>query len=223
MIILCQWPESNLQCSYCFLEKSTEFAIRFNNGNCTNTKRQNNTLHEYCSNWLWGQLIQQIFFCKVTHCSCRFLLAIITFRVTKSWGGAVPTLVSDYSEPRLCLSLLRSYFTRPPCPTLWLLDFPPRDTLTPTVVPKTGSSAHLGVPRLCPRTLILNCLSTGSSSHLSIDRLWCLWPVSWNILQWVERCVYLNNWRLFLVTIFMIVDIPANTSTPVTRTTRRSI
>ena len=47
-------------------------------------------------------------------CFCCYLPATSPCSVTKLWGGGVPTSFIDWSEPRLCCLLLRSYFTVSP-------------------------------------------------------------------------------------------------------------
>ena len=79
----------------------------------------------------WSSLANFLFFIMWWGFCC--LPVTIPCSVTESWGGVVPTLVIDHSNPRLCRLLLRSYYSHPSCPTLLPLDFPPRESLPPSL------------------------------------------------------------------------------------------
>ena len=68
--------------------------------------------------------------------NCCCLPATRPCSVIESRDGGFPTLVSDYSEPRIYPLFLWSYYYRTPCPPLPPLDFPTRE-IPPTVLLRT--------------------------------------------------------------------------------------
>ena len=95
--------------------------------------------------------------------------------LTELLGGGDPTSVSDCSKPRLCCLLLHSYFP---------LEFSPRENIPPamstdaTILASAQSSVHLGDSHLCPRIMLLRCITMGPSDHLSIALILCICPLS---------------------------------------------
>ena len=63
--------------------------------------------------------------------------------VTESLGGGVPTLVSEYSDPRICFLLSQSYYFRPTYPLLPLLDLIMREIPSPVLSVETTCHAFV--------------------------------------------------------------------------------
>ena len=88
---------------------------------------------------LWEVVL--LYHCISINVCCCCLPVTSRCSVNKSRGGGVSTSVSNYSEPRLCRLLLRSYYSHPPYPTLPPLDIPPRDIPPPALSANTARCA----------------------------------------------------------------------------------
>ena len=98
-------------------------------------------------NLLTSRFVKMNWSSKYTMLILLLILATSPWVLSELWGSGVLTPDIDHSGPRLCRLLLRRLLigTAPhSSPAVWYLSSPPSSFVAST----TGSSAHLGVPRL---------------------------------------------------------------------------